>query len=138
MTSDNMDLKLRDGNMDSLFMTGNAFLMSETEEILYDQIKGKDMYGQFVDNELERIFVSGNGQTVYNAYDDNDVLIGINRADCSDLEIIVRDNKIVRIIFLVKPDATLYPVDDIPEGEKRLKGFKPRFEERPTISDIFP
>ncbi|TNE29237.1 MAG: hypothetical protein EP346_06690 [Bacteroidetes bacterium] len=137
MTSDNIALKLRDGKMDSLFMTGNAFLLSETEEILYDQIKGKNMYGQFVDNELERIFVSGNGQTVYNAYDENEVLLGINRADCSDLEIKVKDNKIMRIIFLVKPDATLYPVEDIPEGEKRLKGFKPRFEERPSLSDIF-
>lgn len=137
MTSDNMDLKLRNGNMDSLFMTGNAFLMSETEEVLYDQIKGKNMYGKFVDNELERIFVSGNGQTVYNAYDENEVLLGINRADCSDLEIRVQGNKIDRIIFLVKPDATLYPVEDIPEGEKRLKGFRPRYDERPTRSDIF-
>lgn len=137
MTSDNMDLKLRNGNMDSLFMTGNAFLMSETEEILYDQIKGKDMYGKFVNNELERIFVSGNGQTVYNAYDENEELLGINRADCSDLEIRVHDNKIDRIIFLVKPNATLYPVDEIPEGEKRLKGFRPRFDERPEFSDLF-
>lgn len=137
MTSDNMALKLRHGNMDSLFMTGNAFLMSETEEILYDQIKGKNMYGQFVDNDLRRIFVSGNGQTVYNAYDENEDLMGINRADCSDLEILVNDNKITRIIFLVKPDATLYPVEDIPEGEKRLKGFRPRYDERPELSDLF-
>lgn len=138
MTSDNMSLKLRNGNMDSLFMTGNAFLLSETEEILYDQIKGKNMYGKFIDNELERIYVSGNGQTVYNAYDENEVLLGINRADCSNLEIRVRNNKIMRIIFLVKPDATLYPENEIPEGEKRLKGFRPRFDERPEYTDLFP
>lgn len=136
MTSDNMDLKLRNGHMDSLFMTGNAFLMSETEEVLYDQIKGKDMFGNFVDNSLERIYVSGNGQTVYNAYDENNNLVGINRVDCSDLEIRVDDNKINRIIFLEKPNATLYPVKDTPEGEKRLKGFRPRYDERPTRTDI--
>lgn len=138
MTSDNMDLKLRNGNMDSLFMTGNAFLLSETEEVFYDQIKGRDMFGKFRDNELQKIFVSGNGQTVYNAYDENEVLLGINRADCSDLEIRVKDNKIDRIIFLVKPNATLYPIEEIPVGEQRLKGFRPRFDERPERSDIFP
>ncbi len=138
MTSDNMDLKLRNGNMDSLFMTGNAFLLSETEEIYFDQIKGRDMFGRFRNNELQTIFVSGNGQTVYNAYDENEVLLGINRADCSDLEIRVRDNKIHRIVFLVKPNAVLYPIDDIPAGEQRLKGFRPRFDERPTRSDLFP
>lgn len=136
MTSDHMDLKLRNGNMDSLFMTGNAFLMSETEEVLYDQIKGKDMYGKFSNNALESIFVSGNGQTVYNAYDENQELIGVNRADCSDLEIRVHDNKIDRIIFLVKPNATLYPVDQVPVGEQRLKGFRPRYDERPEFSDL--
>lgn len=136
MTSDNMRLKLRGGNMDSLIMTGNAFMISESDSLLYDQIKGKDMFGKFYDNVLRRIYVSGNGQTVYNAYDENEALLGINRADCSNLEIRIDKNKVKRIIFLVKPDATLYPIDDIPEGEKKLKGFRPRFEERPTIEDV--
>lgn len=138
MTSDHIALKLRNGNMDSLFMTGNAFMLSENDGgLLFDQIKGRNMYGQFRNNELQRIFVSGNGQTVYNVYDESEILIGINRADCSNLEIRVRNNKVMKIIFLVKPDLHLYPVKEIPEGEKRLKGFKPRFEERPIYSDLF-
>lgn len=88
------------------------------------------MYGKFFENELRTIFVSGNGQTVYYAYDDEEKQIGINRADCSDLLITIIDNKVEKVNFLKKPNATLYPPGKIPQGELFLKGFRERFDEQ--------
>ena len=54
------------------------------------------MTGFFKDNKLERILVSGNGQTIYYATD-QDVIVGANKTECSDLTIYLKENKIVGI-----------------------------------------
>ena len=120
----------RKGNLDSLFMVGNAFLVAMEDSTKFNQIKGRNMYGKFVENELRSIYVSGNGQTVYYAYDEQDKEIGVNRADCSDLLIRIIESKVERVTFLTKPDATLYPPGEIPKGELFLKGFNQRFAEK--------
>jgi hypothetical protein len=88
------------------------------------------MFGKFYENELRMIFVKGNGQTVYYAYDAEDKMIGVNRADCSNLVIRIEDSEVKRVTFLTKPNATLYPPGQIPKGELFLKGFRARFMEQ--------
>jgi hypothetical protein len=82
--------------------------------------------------------VEGNGQTIY-FVKDKEKKIGINRADCSNLMIYVKDNSIEKITFLKKPDATLFPMKDFidPKGFL-LKEFVWREKERPlSVADIF-
>ena len=130
LTADFIFMTTRKGNLDSLFMVGNAFLIAMEDSTKFNQIKGRNMYGKFVENELRSIYVSGNGQTVYYAYDEQDKEIGVNRADCSDLLIRIVESKVERVTFLTKPDATLYPPREIPKGELFLKGFNQRFREK--------
>ena len=130
LTADFIFMTTRKGNLDSLFMLGNAFLIALEDSTKYNQIKGRNMFGKFVENELRSIYVSGNGQTVYYAYDEQDKEVGVNRADCSDLLIRIKESKVERVTFLTKPDATLYPPGEIPKGELFLKGFNQRFKEK--------
>ncbi|GAB5557477.1 MAG: OstA-like protein [Schleiferiaceae bacterium] len=133
LTSDEMFITTKNQALDSLHMIGNAFMMNEVDTVHFDQVKGKNMYGTFADNELRTLYVSGNGQTVYYVYDANaDSYIGVYRADCSNMVIQLRERRVHTINFMVKPNTILYPLGKIPEGEKRLKGFNPRFDERPT------
>ena len=120
----------KSGDLDSLHMIGNAFLIAREDSIKYNQIRGRDMFGKFYDNELRSIFVEGNGQTVYYAYDEEEKQIGVNRADCSNLLIRLAESHVQRITFLTKPNATLYPPGQIPKGELFLKGFEQRFDEQ--------
>jgi len=79
----------------------------------------------------------GNGQTVYYAKDE-DQLIGVNIAQSSDLDIVLKDNKVDKIRFLIKPTATLYPLDLAPKEELLLKDFRWYDAERPkSKTDIF-
>lgn len=130
LTADFIFLTTVKGNLDSLHMLGNAFLIAREDSTKYNQIKGRDMFGKFYDNELHKIFVKGNGQTVYYAYDDDEKQIGVNRADCSNLIIKIEDSQVKRVTFLTKPKATLYPPGQIPKGELFLKGFRERFNEQ--------
>ena len=132
MTADHILLSTAGGLLDSLKMLNNAFIIAEEDSTKYNQIKGKDMYGDFVANELRKVYVEGNGQTIYYAKDEKGTYIGVNKADCSNISIKVKENEIDRITFITKPDAHLYPLGQIPEPEKRLKGFLWRGKERPV------
>lgn len=138
LTADFIYMTTRKGNLDSLHMIGNAFMVAREDTTRYNQIKGRNMYGLFADNELRSIYVNGNGQTVYYAYDDAQKQIGINRADCSNLKILINESQVERVTFLTKPNATLYPPGKIPQGELFLKGFHPRFSEKfESKEDLF-
>jgi hypothetical protein len=120
-----------------LDLTTSSFIVSQEDSVKFNQIKGKNMRGYFVNNKLVRIEVKGNGQTIYYAKDQED-LIGINRAECSDMIIYLKESKIDRINLILAPKATLYPPDGKEEFEKILKGFEWLDRYRPgSKEDIF-
>jgi len=123
LTADHIDLHLANEKLHYIDMLSSSFIVSQEDTVKYNQIKGKNMRGYFVNNKLVRIEVKGNGQTIYYAKDRDD-LIGINRAESSDLIIYLKEGKIDRINLILAPKATLYPPDGKEEFEKILKGFK--------------
>jgi lipopolysaccharide export system protein LptA len=131
MTSDSIYLEIKDEKLDSLHLYNNAFLISITDSSDFDQIRGRDMFGSFLDNQLHVMHVIGNGQTAYHIREGDGTYVGLNRADCSNMRIMFSDNEVSKIVFLVKPEAKLYPPLLLPEDEKHLKGYRPRFSERP-------
>ncbi len=95
------------------------------------------MKGFFKNNELYRINVEGNGQTIYYAKEKEE-LKAVNKADCTNITIYLKDKKIDRINFITKPEATIYPLDQIDVKELRLKNFSWRDKFRPhTVEEIF-
>jgi lipopolysaccharide export system protein LptA len=110
-----------------------------SDTLQFNQIKGKNMKGYFRDNKIYKIKVSGNAQTIYYVYTDNNkAILGANRADCSNMIIFIVNNKINSITFLQKPDATLFPMVEVKPMEFLLGGFHWHGSERPrTIADIF-
>ncbi len=137
LTAEYIEIHTRNKKMHKMYMQNSAFIVSKEDSTLFNQIKGKNMVCYFRNNKLYKIEVSGNGQTIYYP-EDNDNLIGMNKAECSDLVIYLDESKVERINFLKKPDATLYPLFDVPENEKMLKGFIWLEQERPyKKEDIF-
>src|ERR1035437_10153613 len=106
-----IELKTSGGAITKMFLKDAALIVSKEDSVKYNQIKGKVMTGYFKDNKLSKIYVEGNGQTIY-FVKDKEKKIGINRADCSNLIIYIKDNSIEKITFLKKPDATLFPMKD--------------------------
>jgi lipopolysaccharide export system protein LptA len=122
LTADHLDLHLANKKLDYIVMISSSFIISQSDSVRFDQIKGKNMTGHFTNNKLVRVEVKGNGQTIYYAKDQEE-LIGINRAESSDLIIYLKDNKINRINLILAPKATLYPPDTTENVETILKGF---------------
>ncbi|GCD77439.1 hypothetical protein JCM31826_09210 [Thermaurantimonas aggregans] len=126
-------LTLRSNEPDSLFVRDNAFILITENDTFYNQIRGRDMEGKFIDRKLYQILVRGNGQTVYYAKEDDGTYVGINRADCSNILIDFEENKVKEIKFITKPEARLIPLGKESDEDIRLKNFKDRFSEKPPL-----
>ncbi len=138
ITGDTIFMSINNDEMDSLKVFGNAFIISIVDSIKHDQIKGRKMFGKFYDNDLRRVYVDGNGQTLYYPKDDKGEFIGMNKSISSNIIVLLADNTVKKIKFLKKPEAKLHPIEKIVPGEDILEGFTPRFDIRPQCKqDIF-
>jgi lipopolysaccharide export system protein LptA len=137
LSAEYIEIWTKNRQLDQLHMQRLAFIINQEDSAKFNQIKGKTMICFFRNNELYKIKVNGNGQTVYYAKD-KERLIGVNIAQSSDLTITVKLNKPDRILFITKPTAVLYPLNLAPKEELILKDFKWHDPERPkNKNDIF-
>lgn len=138
LTADSIRIWFRNKQIDRLQMHNTSLIISRDDSIRYNQIRGLDMMGYFVDNELNRIRVESNSETIYYVRDDDGSLIGVNKAVSGSMWIFISDNAIERIIYIDRPTAILYPEKDLPEQEKTLRGFQWKGDQRPMDrNDIF-
>ena len=60
-----IELKTSGGEIINMFLKNSALIVSKEDSVKYNQIKGKEMTGYFKENKLSKIFVEGNGETIY-------------------------------------------------------------------------
>lgn len=161
ITGDTINIKSAEGKVENLYVFENAFMVDRVDSVKYNQIKGKRLTGYFRDNNLYKVLIKGNGESLYYAAEEKKVApdssiteadssqnllkpvteykyIGVNKAICSDIVIYLTDNRVQRIVFLTKPDGTFYPLFKFPKEERFYKGFNWEGERRPVShEDIF-
>jgi lipopolysaccharide export system protein LptA len=127
--------------LDSLKIRGNVFVIEKDSisEYGFNQIKGGILNGSFEDGKLKSIYVEKNTQVIYYLYSDEDnELIGINKTLCSALNMVMGENGIEDITFLVSPEGDVFPDFQINTNERTFKGFLWRDAERPRRKkDLF-
>lgn len=127
--------------LDSLKVLNNAFLIQKDTLRLndYNQIKGKNLYGRFENNNLKYVDVVKNAEVIYYMNNDANELVGINKSVCSAINLELNENQIETITFIKNTDGIIYPEADFPENARKLRGFVWRGEERiKSKENIFP
>lgn len=142
VTGDSIHLlsNLKTEKLDSLKVINNAFIISldSIGKVGYNQAKGKDLFGQFIDNQLRIIDLVKNTEVIYYMYNDKQELIGIDKTICSAIRMTMANNEIEDITFITNPDGDIFPEKELPDNSRKLKGFLWRGEERIlTKDDIF-
>lgn len=138
ISGDTIAIQIIDGSIDKLFVRKNSFIISEATPSKYNQVKGKHMTGHFEDNELRTLFVDGNGETIYYPLEndtDPPKTVGMNKAVCSNMKILIVDSEINSIYLLDKPSGALIPNSKISSEEELLKGFLWESSQRPLSKD---
>jgi hypothetical protein len=91
-------------------------------------------FGQ--ESELEHVHVEGNGESVYHVMDEKKVTTGLNRVECSRMNLFFDDNKVKKITFITKPEAKFVPPKEWKEELQFLDGFRWRLPEKITLDMI--
>ena len=137
ITADKIDIFTKNSKIDKVELYNTAFLVSEADTGKYNQVKGKNMTGFFRENRLYKVEVRFNSQSNYFPKD-KDEISGFNKAESRDMDIYMTNNKIDRIIFLSKPEATFFPLEGLSPEIIFLKGFEWLIEHKPrSKNDIF-
>lgn len=137
LTATLIDVHMSYDEPDHIDLQNSSFIISQDDSIRFTQIKGRNMTGYFRDGELYRIDVNGNGQTIYFARDE-DQLIGVNKAESSNIIITFDQGDLDRINMLKTPTAMLYPPDELPAEQLYLNGFIWLAKHRPRkMEEIF-
>jgi hypothetical protein len=139
LTADSIFIYVSHNRVDSLTLFNSAFIISLDTLESYNQIKGRTMTAYFYDNELKKIRVFGNAQTLYFVREDDGKMIGINSSLSSFMNILIHEGRINTILYEEKPDAELIPQEEIGLDMRKLDGFIWREERRPgSKEEIFP
>jgi lipopolysaccharide export system protein LptA len=135
--ADTIFIRMKQQKIHKMFLRKNAFLISSDSLKNYNQVKGRNMVAYFNDStRIEKIDVKGNGESIYFALEGDTSLVGMNKVQCSDMTVRFRGKKVKTITFLKKPDALFVPPQEIQEPEKRLKGFRWRITEQPSLETV--
>ncbi|PKQ65449.1 hypothetical protein BZG02_00125 [Labilibaculum filiforme] len=137
MVADTIGIQTKNEAIRYLHFRGSAFLTAKEDTTFYNQIKGRNMLGHVKENKLYKLDIRGNGETLYYPVDKK-VIMGMNIAKSSNINILIENNKIDKIIFLKKPDGNMYPLFEVKKEMKFLKDFQWLDEYQPkSKEDIF-
>lgn len=137
LTADSMLLITKNEEMSEMKLYNNSFVIEEIDSSRFQQIKGKNLIGYFRDNSIYKIEISGNGESIYFAVEEGE-LIGVNQSTCANMDIYLEDGKIRDIYFLKNPDGSLDPPLHKAPSTRRLEKFIWLKNQRPVDkNDIF-
>jgi lipopolysaccharide export system protein LptA len=142
ITGRHIRLLMGEGRPRLLYVDDEAFLISRLDSLRMDQVAGERITGHFNDaGDLHHLLVEGNGRTVYHVRekkDDGEELIGVNRAECGRIRVMIHEGEVATVTFLDRPEAVLHPPADAATAGEPLEGAVWRGAERPVDSfDIF-
>lgn len=132
MTGDTIHLlnNVKTNQLDSLKVYENAFMIQKDSISGFNQVKGKEMFGLFEDNEITETNFIKNTETIFYSRDDDTSLIGIDKAISSSIKILFEQKAITDIYYYTDVESTLYREEDFPENARQLKGFNWRGDEQ--------
>ena len=137
ITAEYIQIHTVDGEADRIDIQNSGFIITQQDTNKYDQIYGKNMVGHIRNNELHRVDVDGNAQTIYFPKDGPE-FIGVNNAMSSTMRIHLKEGAVKRIVWFSSPEGTMKPIDQATSEELFLKGFEWRDTERPKNKyDLF-
>jgi len=137
LTADSVSMLIENNTISKMFLDYNAFVISEDTLRNFNQIKGREMTAEFAGQNIDRVIVQGNGESLFFALDEEDnAFMGMNKIICSNITIRFRDGQVNNLSFYVKPEASFIPPHELKKEDRQLRGFKWRAKEKPTRNQV--
>lgn len=112
-----------DSTIDSVYVINQALSVERLDSVHYNQIAGKEMHIYFQGKDPYLIVADKNVYVNYYPFDDDSLMIGMNRLETSLLLMCLKDRKVQKITSPTEASGIMYPVTQIPPSERYLENF---------------
>ncbi len=136
ISADSMVFFIANEKLDRVYMKDKAFAIMTDTLLNFNQMKGRKMTGYFLEGQIQKLVIEGNGESLYYALEADTLTQGVNRILSATIELTFDDGYVKKSNFGIRPDGKFIPVQKIDEKNGQLEGFKWRIGDRPTRSDI--
>jgi len=116
-------IRLTGNGVKSFELLGNAFVITQEDSIKFNQIKGKEIFGTFANDSINRIEVKGNAQVAYFIKNEKKKYVAFSKTNSARVNVYFEKGQMDRITFIDKPTSQLIPMKTVDPVKERLKGF---------------
>ena len=132
VTGDTIYMYTQNQKAKQLYVFNNGMIINKANDAMYNQIAGRTLNGYFVNGVIDYVRVKGSpAESIYYPQDDDSAYIGMNRSSGDVIDIYFVKKELNKIKFVNNVDGVLYPIRQIPEDKKELRGFKWLDKRRP-------
>lgn len=133
--ADSISVMIKNQSMDRASLMSDAFISIMEDDTHFDQIKGTEMMAYFdKDGGLQRFDVLGGASALF-YLKEHEALATVNKKESKMLSATFKDGDIERIYYYDAAKSDGYPVVQLSEEERKLKGFNWAPERRPAHKD---
>lgn len=138
ITGDTIFVYTKNKKADHMYVFENAFAINKAGEEMFNQIRGNRMYGYFREGEIDYMRAKGNAESIYYVKDEKGAVTGVNKAASDIIDMRFKDKELNRVVFISEPQATMYPVRQLTDENKKLRAFRWQENIRPkTKAQLF-
>jgi lipopolysaccharide export system protein LptA len=140
ITGDVVQAFIVDSVVDYVFVHENAMMVmqDEVDDFRFNQLIGRQIKGYIKDNELYKVDVDGNAQSIYHPREEDGTLVGINRTESSFMTVYLKDNELERIVLFPGATGKITPDENLQKEDVFFPNFAWHEELRPiNKEDIF-
>lgn len=131
VTGDTIYMYTKNKKPHQLYVFENGLIVNKTGIDMYNQIKGNRLFGYFTEGEIDNIRAKGNAESIYYAKDQEDKLIGINKASSDIIDMRFKNKELNKVVFISAVTGKMLPFREATEEDRQLRSFKWHENRRP-------
>ena len=138
LVGDTISVYFKGEQLDNVKLKRNALVLTSSDLIFFNQVKGKNITATFDSSSLVRTDVAGNAEAIYYIQDKVGLYVGVNKTACSAMVLNFKGGAVRKIRFLDSPSGKMDPMGVVDHEEFKLDGFRWETERRPVfLRDLF-
>ncbi len=138
ISGDTIFLATKNRKAEKVLVNENAFTINRTAEGMFNQMKGNELTGQFIEGSIDFLKVKGNGENLYYLQDEDSAYVGVNYTMADAIVMRFANKELKRVTWFNSVTGTTYPIMQLPEDKKELRNFKWLESIRPkSVTDIW-
>lgn len=131
VTGDTIYMYTKNKKPDQLYVFENGLMINKTGTDMYNQVRGNRIFGYFTEGDIDYIRSKGNAESIYYAKDNDEKIIGINKATSDIIDMRFKNKALNKVVFISAVTGTMLPFGQATEEDRKLRNFKWEEDKRP-------